>query len=198
MSSASVISLFGTALLVPVIAAAQSGAPANLSQSLQALRAAGYSGLESTEVPAPAASPAYTAANSPQDDWAGLIQAAEARPETTGNINETARALGFQFQGDFSDRSLERQTDADGFHIFSVAKLGSREVIVIDVYSRATKELHSFRISSTGTLEAAVMTKKSNGAFHAEPITLPNASYTAELTTEIAFWTEYYRSHLKS
>jgi hypothetical protein len=168
-----------------------------LQGSLQSLRCAGYAGLEETQVPTPpAAQPvAYTAADTTSDALAGLIRAAQSKAIF---IPETARALGFEFEGDtFMARSLPQQSTLTGTKLFSVADFQGQTVVIIEIYSKTTKELRSFRASADGSLQAAALTTKSAGKFQSVAVSLPNSSTYAEFEAELGFWTQYYRDHLK-
>lgn len=172
-----------------------------LSGSLRTLRGAGFAGLDAVEsVPTPVAIPAARAAAAATSDdsqvaLTALIQAAEAQSESIGFIPEEAVALGFQ--KDILARSLGKQSTADTFRHFQIAKYQGETVIVFAVFSKAAKELRSYRTSATGILEAAVVTTKSNGVYHAATISLPNSDVTADFQEQVRFWTQYYNDHLK-
>lgn len=186
------------AVLSPLSAAARPLSSESLNQSVAALNIAGFAGLQNVAAPAAPAAPviASRAADStPQEALSGLVAMAQAQPESGGNIPETARALGFEFNGDFLVHSLGIVPTQDAKHNFSIASLRGETVIVIDVYSRATKELRSFRVSVSGTMQAAALTTKPNGSFMATPIPLPDADASRVFAAEIEFWTRYYRDH---
>ena len=192
--------LIGMALTSIPAAALPSAANLLLQGSIQSLREAGYPGLDEVKtLPALAAAPSSnspTPADETQEALAQLIRTAESRPETTG-INETAQALGFEFKGNFLDKELEKQSTVDAFRHFSIAKFHGETVIVLEVYSRAAKELRSYMASSAGILTAAAVTTKPNGVFHAVAIPLPNPEAAADFAAQTGFWTQYYRDHLK-
>ena len=192
--------LIGLALTSIQAAALPSAANSLLQGSIQSLREAGYPGLDEVKaLPAPAAAPSSnspTPADETQEALAELIRTAERQPETP-SIIETGRALGFEFNGNFLGRELEKQTTVDTFRYFTIAKFHGETVIILDVYSRAAKELRSYMGSSAGILKAAAVTTKANGAFHAVAIPLPNPEAAADFATQTSFWTQYYRDHLK-
>jgi len=169
----------------------------SLSRSVAALSDVGFGGLHGVSTPAAPAAPAAVsrAAGTTEDAFAGLVALARAQPESAGSINETMRALGFDFTGDFLDRSLDMQPTPDAKHYFSIANLHGETVMIVEVYSRSSKELRSFRASASGTLQAAALTTKSNGAFTATPVSLPDPDASRVFAAEIDFWVRYYREH---
>lgn len=186
---------------IPMTASAHPGSAAALLQgSFESLRAAGYAGLENSEVPAaPKVTPvAYAAGDQTADALQALIGAAQAKPETSGFIAETAVALGLELRGDkFWDHHLTTEYSQDVIRTFSTADLHGETVILVEIFFKATKTLHSYRASASGALQAAAATTKSGGRFHATPIALPDAAASTEYDDQIRFWTQYSRDHLK-
>ena len=152
--------------------------------------------MEDTQVPtAPAAAPATSASDIQiKEPLAALISATQSE---VGLIPETSKALGFEFDGNsFPSKNYDSITDQDSIRHFSVAASGGKTLIVIQEYSKAAKEMRSYRASSTGILEAAAVTTKADGKFHAVAIPLPNSEASAKYQALLAFWIQYSRDHL--
>lgn len=184
------------AILPPLSAAAVPPSVDSLSRSVESLRDGGFTGLGNVVVPAAAASPAPLSApaDPAQDALAGLVALAQGQPQDNG-IKETARALGFDLAGDFVEHSFAMVPADDAKRYFAISQLNGETVIVISVYTKATKELRSFRASTAGALQAAALTTKPNGTFVASPVTLPDAEASRIFAAEIELWTRYYRDH---
>lgn len=192
-------------IIIAGLAFAPSAASARLGDAnmvlrgqIQALQAAGFSGMMEVEIPrAPTASvfPVSAQSDETPDVLAALRHAAKVDRELIG---ETVRALGFGYSGeDFPVKGIATPKDQAIVRFFSVTEFrGTAEIIIEEIRSVAgRKELRSYLISTTGTLGAAAVTRKVDGRFVTEKIPVSEAQ--AGCRDLLDFWTRYYRENLK-
>ncbi|OGR98496.1 MAG: hypothetical protein A2V88_05995 [Elusimicrobia bacterium RBG_16_66_12] len=183
----------------PLAASAQvRDANSILRGQIQALRAAGFSGMTEVQVPQAPATARTLSVSAQVDETAEALAALSRAAQTKVNlIDETLRALGFDFNGGVSlDKGIPRQPFPGGIRFFTVTTARGNPEIIIEEFDKAKQELRSYLITSDGNLVAAAMTRKVNGKFQAEKITISEAQTGCRNLLE--FWTRYYRDNLKN
>jgi len=182
----------------PLAASAQLGnANAVLRGQIQALQAAGFTGMAEVAMPqvpaAVRALPVSAQADETTETLAALIRGAQVDRTLNG---ETMRLLGFKFNGDFLPvKGYDQQEDQTVTTKFSVTMFRGKTDIIISHGIKATREGWSYLISPEGVLEAAVVTRTVNGKFQRESIPVSQAQ--AGSREMIQFWIRYYRENLK-
>jgi len=194
----STLTLIAGLAFVPLTATAQvRDANSILRGQIQALQAAGFSGM--TEVPVPhAPATARTLLVSAQvDETTEALAALGASQINVTLTGETARTLGFDFNGDhLPAKGYVTPTDQPIIRYFSATTFRGKTDIIISEVRKETREFRSYLVSPDGTLEAAAVTRKVNGKFQAERIPVSEAQ--AGCRNLLEFWTSYYREKLKN
>jgi hypothetical protein len=184
--------------LAPLAASAQPRDPsAALRGQIQALQAGGFSGMAEVRMPV-APAPARALPISVQtDETAEALAALILAARTDANlIADSIRALGFDVIGDaFPAKGIEKQPSSQGNRYFDVTTVRGRTEIIIQEFNKARQELRAYLITPDGSLAAAAVTKKINGKFQSEKISVSEAQ--AGCRELLEFWTRYYRENLK-
>lgn len=192
--------LFVAGLAFAPLAASAQVRDANsiLRGQIQALRAAGFSGMTEVQMPQAPATARTVSVSAQIDETAEALAGLSRAAQTTVNlIHETLRTLGFDFNGDlFPAKGIARQPFPSGIRFFAVTTLRGSSEIIIEEFDKARQELRSYLITSDGNLVAAAMTRKVSGKFQAEKI--PAAEAQAGCRNLLEFWTRYYRENLKN
>lgn len=196
----STLTIIAGLVFAPLAASAQSGnANAALSGQMQALRASGFLGLAEIQVPQATADVKATPASVQVDETAEALAALSREvKEESSQDGETARALGFNFNGDLlPTKYIVTPKVQDVTRFFSITTFrGTADIIIQEIRKvDGRKELRSYLITSTGSLEAAALTVKINGKVQAERISGSQAQ--AGCRELLEFWTRYYRDNLK-
>lgn len=183
----------------PLMAAAQPGnTNAVLREQIQALSASGFSGMTEIQVPqAPATMKGVPASVHVDETTEALAALRRESKEDTGLGGETARALGFNFNGELLPvKYIVTPKDHDVIRFFNVTKFrGTTDIIIQEVRKvDGRKEMRSYLISMNGILEAAAITVKVNGKYPADKI--PVSAAQAGYRELLEFWTRYYRENL--
>lgn len=195
------LTIIASLAFAPLSVSAQAGnANTALRQQIQALGAAGFSGMTELRAPQspPAAMNAAPAAAQPDETTETLAALRREAKEETGLGGETARALGFDFNGELlPTKYLVSPKVQDVIRYFSVTTFrGQSDVIIQEIRKvDGRKEMRSYLIAMNGALEAAALTVKVNGKYPAEKI--PVADAQAGCRELVEFWTRYYRENLK-
>jgi hypothetical protein len=127
-----------------------------------------------------------------------LASAADTKPRGPGTIVETARALGFVFDGDsFMTSNLPKLKDGEFTHYFAVTTYrGNREIIIDEGKRTSTSnELRSCWITPAGHVNSAALTTKVNGTMHSEKLTDAEAQVVCRKIVD--FWVQHYRDDLR-
>jgi hypothetical protein len=167
---------------------------------LQSLKVAGFSvpsEAPPVEVPNPAPS-VGTSNGIPNEALLALVASAKDDPKSYTYVPETARVLGFIFEGnEFLVGNLPVQKFPDALRGFSVAHYHGADEIIIDEIRRVDgrKEDRSYLVSADGVLRAAALTFKVNGSYVAQKV--PNDDAQAGCRALLDFWVQYYRDNLK-
>ncbi|OGS00550.1 MAG: hypothetical protein A2V88_05625 [Elusimicrobia bacterium RBG_16_66_12] len=183
----------------PLSASAQvRAANSILRGQIQALSAAGFSGMAEVQMPqAPATARTLSVSAQVDETAEALASLSRAAQTNVVLIGATVRTLGFDFDdGPFPARGIERQPSAGGLRFFAVTTFRGNPEIIIEEFDKARQELRSYLITSNGNLVAAAMTRKISGKFQAEKI--PTSEAQTGCRNLLEFWTRYYRDNLKN
>jgi len=185
-------------IIAPLVASAQPrDGNAMLRGQIQALGAAGFSGMTEIQVPAPATTKIVLVsvqADETTDALAGLIRKAKIPTTFDG---ETMRVLGIDFDGEkLLTTGIDKQKHPGGIYFFSVTNARGKTEILMAGFDSAKQERPTYLVSTDGTLVAAAITRKLNGKFQAERIPVSEAQ--AAYKELLEFWMRYYRDNLKN
>jgi hypothetical protein len=194
--------MYGIGLaLLPLAAMSQVREPTVLMNGhLQSLKVAGFpvpSEAPPVEVPTPV--PSVGASKTiTSEALSALVASAKDDRKSYTYVAETARVLGFVFEGDeFLVVNIPAQKAPDAIRVFSVAHYHNADEIIFDEIRRVDgrKEARSCLVSADGVLRAAALTVKVNGSYIAKKV--PNDDAQAGCRALLDFWVQYYRDNLK-
>lgn len=183
----------------PLTASAQvRDANSILRGQIQALKAAGFSGMTEVQMPQAPTTARTLSVSAQVDETAEALAALSRTAQKKANlINETLQALGLDLNGRTSlDRAIERQPFPGGIRFFTVTTIRGNPSIIIEEFEKASQELRSYLITSDGNLVAAALTRKVSGKFQAEKV--PTSEAQAGYRNLLEFWMRYYRDNLKN
>ncbi len=194
------LSLIAIMSFLPISAQAQvRDAGSLLRGSILGLGQVGFEGMQGIPMPQP---PSYAAAApilTTVDETAQAVATLEdaARPTSGGAPGDTLRKLGIAFDGESSPSKGLGATDSESKRLFGVVIVQGKKYVLIEEMKKAVvpKQLQSYLIGADGGLLAAAVTRKENGKFIAEPISLADAA--AGHREQLDFWVRYYRANLK-
>lgn len=183
---------------LPLTASAQvRDANSILRGQIHALQMAGFSGMTEVQVPQAPATARSLPVSVQVDETTEALVTLGASPHDVTLIGETARTLGFDFNGDqLPGKGYATPKDQPTVRYFSATTFRGKTDIVISEGIKETRELRSYLISPDGTLVAAAVTRKVNGKFQVERIS--NSEAQAGYRSLLEFWLRYYRENLKN
>lgn len=194
--------LLAVLAFLPMAAAAQvRDAGTLLRGPMQALGQAGFAGMQ--DIPMPQAPNAVSAApvSAPADETtqaiAALIDAVQKSGTESKSIGETLRKLGVPYADEFFLAKNIKATESDSIKLFTTTAVRGKTDIILEVVVKVSgkKELRSYLISADGKLLGAAVSRKENGAYVSESVSLTDAE--AGYREQLDFWMQYYRANLK-